>query len=116
MTVFVVHEPLRRNEETGQMERAIDVTPAAEFGALHFLLPPGRPPSDLRDAVDQIREQLNDFGDGDYILPVGNPALIGATIGIAAFVNDGRVKVLQWQGRNRCYYAVDLELWDVNDY
>lgn len=109
--VFVVHEPLRY--EAGVAKNTMDLTPAREYGELVFLLPAGRDdrPTDPAPAIDRLWEKLDEFSDKDFLLLVGDPALIGYATAIAASANDGRVAVLKWDRNRRRYFVERVTLW-----
>jgi hypothetical protein len=108
--VFVVNEPVRVDPLTGGEGRVIDLSPALEFGDLHHLLPPGKLPSDLRGTVKALDLGLEDYGDDDYLLLVGDPVAIGVAVAVAALANEGHVRMLRWRGRIHRYEAVTLDL------
>jgi hypothetical protein len=60
--------------------------------------------------VWHLRSKLHDFGDGDYIVPLGNPAVIGMAIAVAAECNDGFVKILDWIRDESRYRLVEMDL------
>jgi hypothetical protein len=108
--IFIPHEPLRRDPESGEMVRKIDLSPAAAFGELVFLLPPGEPPRDPVPTIEILRAKLAGFQSNDYLLPVGSPLLIAWAAAIAARAAGGRLRLLQW--RFGAYAAVEAILWD----
>jgi hypothetical protein len=107
--VFVTHEPTRWDEEQQQAVPLFDLTPAAEYGQLEVLLPAGGTLISTVPMVRVMRDRLAHFGDGDYILPVGDPASIAAASAIAAEMNHGRVKLLRWDRRAKKYIVVQLD-------
>ena len=48
------------------------------------------------------------FNDDDYLLLLGDPALIGAAMTVASNYNNGNVKVLKWDRIEKMYYPVTL--------
>jgi hypothetical protein len=85
-----------------------DLTPAEKFGELSFCLGDDADPSDAR-ITGLLDGALVNFRDADYLLLVGNPALIGLAFAIAGEYNDGRVKVLQWSGRDGDYKPLQMQ-------
>lgn len=107
--VYVVQEPLRRMED-GSWKPIHDLSMAEEYGNLVRLVSgKWRVDGHTGDVVATILEKL-DYQDGDAILPIGDPVLIGATIAIAAAQNDGRVCVLKFDKEMKCYLKIDLDL------
>lgn len=111
--VFVVQEPVRRGA-AGVEERLMDLSPAAEFGELRFLLPRVQLPIGSDNWVPRIRSGLSSFNDDDYLLPVGDMAAITAAAAVAAQHNNGRIKVLKWSRHARRYVVQQLELFRAN--
>ncbi len=108
--VFVVQNTQRMNEKTGALEAKFDMTSAERFGTLTYLLSPTARPFTPGPIIKQLHEKLEDFTDDDFLLLIGNPCLIGFVVAIASSYNQGRVSVLQWDGRKREYVSVKAVL------
>lgn len=93
--VYVTTHPTRKNPSTGNRE-PIDITSAAAFGELVELLPEGMLALTPVPTIQELRQGLRKFTDDDYILPLGDPALIAAAGAVAARMNNGRFKLLRW--------------------
>jgi hypothetical protein len=102
--VFVVQQQMRREGAT--LVPKFDLAPAAKFGALSMLLSPTAAPFNPGHIIAELQDKLRSFSDDDYLLLVGNPCLIGMTVAIAAQANSGRVRMLQWSGRDQSYRVV----------
>lgn len=109
--VFVVQQHVRWDKERQELVPKFDLEPAAEYGELEFLLTPNAAPFNSAPIIRELREKLADFCDDDYLLLVGNPCLIGFASAVAADWNDGRVKFLQWSGKDQKYIPVEAELF-----
>lgn len=105
--VFVVQRHAIHNAKTGQMVDRFDLSPAEKFGELHFLLSPISVPTNPEEAIRKMRENLHNFSDKDYLLLIGNPCFIGWATAIAADINEGKVKLLQWNGKHKKYHVVE---------
>lgn len=114
--VFVVHLPTGR-DDNGRVVPTMNLTPAADFGEVLFILPASHNPfSDPAATMSLILAFLEHegFSDKDYLLLVGNPILIGYTcIAAASFVSE-TLRVLQWNRASRTYLPVILQLPDVD--
>lgn len=112
--VFVVNEPLFYQD--GEWRKAINLTPARDFGTLVHLLPAGELPSDMESVVATLRERLADYRpESDYLLLTGDPRAIAAAAAIAAARGRGRLRLLHWQRRQKCYDLVDLSVGESVD-
>ena len=60
--------------------------------------------------VSQLRRKLKDFNDDDWLLAMGDPAIIGVAFAIAADVNRGRVGLLKWDKIEKIYYPVNVSV------
>jgi hypothetical protein len=107
--VFVVQCQMRWDGE--KLVPKFDLGPAQEFGELVFLLSPSAAPFNSPPIVEELSGKLAGYTDDDYLLLVGNPCLIGMVVALAADANDGRVKMLQWSGRDQRYRVVEAEMW-----
>jgi hypothetical protein len=107
--VFVVQNQQHRNSLTGAMEPKFDLSSAREYGDFVFLLGNSAKPFCPEPILAQLREQLADFSDEDSLLCIGNPCFIGWATAIAADVNEGRIRMLQWSGADSCYVAICAE-------
>lgn len=98
MTVFVVQETPGKN-----------ILPAARFGELKVLLPPGQIQVDAMPAVRRLSKLLSDFCDEDHLLCIGDPVAIAIAAAIAAANNNGRLKLLKWDRQEGQYYSVEAD-------
>lgn len=112
MTVFIVQDTRRYDRTTGEYVSVHDVTPAREYGELHYLLSPTAAPWSTETIIADLYRELDDFGDEDFLLMIGNPALIGLATAVAADINGGKIKFLQWHGKDRKYYPVDAKIYE----
>lgn len=106
--VFVVQNQHRWDAPSQQFVPKYDLSPAAEYGELTFLLGPTASPMRPAPLIAEIREKLAGYSVEDYLLMVGNPALISAVAAIASFYSGGKVKVLQWSGKDQRYISILL--------
>lgn len=102
--VFVVHEPMRRNDRGG-MESQFDLTRARRYGELVPLLN-GRLPLSTEPIIEELQRKLRDFHDEDHLLAVGSPTAIAWAAIVAARANSGRVKMLVWDRESKSYISV----------
>lgn len=59
-------------------------------------------------AVRKAYETLRDFNDADYLVAIGDPALIGIACAVAATRNEGRFNLLKWDRLEQRYYEVRI--------
>lgn len=110
MTVYIVQRPMFHCKTTGQMRAKFDLTPAEVFGEIKELLSPNAKPFTPGPIISELYTNLEKFNDSDYIICIGNPILIAVAAAIAADVNEGRMKLLQWNQTHEKYIPVDINL------
>jgi hypothetical protein len=111
MTVYVVQNQMKRNQGSGALEPAFDLTPAREYGRLEFLLPSSPVPLDAGPMVKQLNEKLQQFDeDEDFVVAIGNPVAIAAAAAIIAANCQGVVPLLVWDRQVRRYNAVRIDI------
>lgn len=113
--VFVVNEPLRRNPETGAYEPFLPLDSAADYGEVVELTAKGNPGSNLAGAMRAIRAGLDRWRDGDYVVLVGDQALlayaasvIGEKIAAAPGAAKPQLRLLKWERREERYVPLTM--------
>lgn len=106
--VFVVQNQHRWDTTKRVFVPKYDIDDAYKFGEVIELLSPTAAPFNPPPILEELREKLQDFSDNDFILCIGNPLLLAWTYSIAADANNGRVRALQWSGKDHRYINVDV--------
>ena len=93
-----------------------NVRSAEKFGDLKIMLP-DRKQMILSSGplTFELRKQLKDFNDNDYLLLIGDPAIIGLCCAIASDFNNGKFKVLKWDRNDKRYYDLEIDLRGKNE-
>ena len=113
MTVYVVQERKRYDPIAGELVPAVNLMPAAEYGNLIELFNHRQHSLLSGPIVRAAKEKLKDFSDGDYLLPIGDPVLIGVATAIAAEKNMGRVKLLHWDRSDKRYIVLEYDMRNI---
>jgi hypothetical protein len=112
-TVWVAHEPLRRDRVTGEMYPAHDLTPASEWGDIRIVLPSSnRPPVDPEAVLPALRDAMDNYRPGDHIVLVGDMDLVVWMSVLAARRTRGAISLLRWDGRLGRYVAKSAQVYD----
>lgn len=112
MTVFVVQKQMRFDEGTGELvPRFRTLEKAERFGTLEYLLSPSAHPFNPEHIIGDLHDKLKSFSDSDYLLLIGNPALIGMATAVAGHYNEGRLRLLQWSGRQGDYAEISVRMF-----
>ncbi len=112
--VYVVQKQMKVDTRTGDMVSRFDLTQAEKYGTIEFLLSPRAKPYAAGGIVTELYEKLDTFCDSDYLLLVGNQCLVGLAMSVASDLNDGRVNILQWSGRDQAYVEIKADINDPN--
>ena len=105
--VYVVQQHFRYDPDRDELVPRYDIYPATKWGKLRILLHGKAGSENPRQVIAKMDLLLSNFCDDDYLLLIGNPALIGWATAIAASHNQGRVKQLVWSGELRDYKVVE---------
>ena len=104
MTVYVLQE-MGRN-----------IRSAEKFGDLKVVLPDNRQiVLSSGPMVFKLKQELKDFNENDYLILMGDPAIIAAAGAIVSENNNGRFKVLKWDRDEKKYYDIEIDLRGRNE-
>jgi len=111
-TVYVVQEIAGTRFNSPK----INITGALEYGDFKFLLPelsqlmwsPG-------PLIFQLRKLLKDYTPNDYLLLVGDPAIIGVACSIVSDITNGNYKLIKWDRQERKYYPIEINLYEKGE-
>ena len=99
MTVYVLQE-MGRN-----------IRSAEKFGDLKVVLPDNKQiVLSSGPLTFKLKHELKDFNDNDYLLLMGDPAIIALAGAVASDVNGGKFKVLKWDRDEKQYYDIEIDL------
>ena len=104
MTVYVLQE-MGRN-----------VRSAEKFGDLKVVLPDNKQiVLSSGPLTHKLKKELSTFCDNDYLLLMGDPAIIALAGAVASDVNGGKFKVLKWDRDEKKYYDIEIDLKGRNE-
>ena len=121
LTSIIAYDIMRVKKEenmTVYIPQVMDynVRSAEKFGDLKIML------SDRKQMIlasgpltFELQKELKDFNDNDYLLLIGDPAIIGLCCAIAADINNGKFKVLKWDRNDKRYYDLEIDLRGKNE-
>jgi len=93
-----------------------NVRSAEKFGDLKIMLPDRKQMILASGPLTfELKKQLKDFNDKDYLLLIGDPAIIGLCCAIASDTNNGKFKVLKWDRNDKRYYDLEIDLRGKNE-
>ena len=104
MTVYVLQE-MGRN-----------IRSAEKFGELKVCLPDNRQiVLSSGPMIFKLKQELKDFNENDYLILMGDPAIIAAAGAVVSENNNGRFKVLKWDRDEKKYYDIEIDLRGRNE-
>jgi hypothetical protein len=104
--VYIPQEPRKR--EGDGWRPMYDLTPALKFGTLEVLLPHGPTLLDVSLIVAGLKEKLKHITEDDYIILIGDPVAIAATVLVAGQLTGGKVKLLKYDRNEKLYNVVSF--------
>lgn len=104
--VYVIQDQQRWDDQSQKLVSKFNFESALTFGRIEFLLSPKAAPFNPESILCEMHGKLKHFTDADNLVLVGNPALIGWAVALAATYNGGKVSVLQWSGREQRYIRI----------
>jgi|SRR5580765_5160512 len=104
--VYITQEVLKR---TLQNEKVLvyDFSAAKQYGDLHIVVPFGLPVENLQETAFKA---LQNFTEEDYILSVGDPAVVALVVAVATVLTDGRFTLLKWDRSKYNYVPIRIDL------
>ena len=109
MAVYLPQEVMYKNNK-GELVPKFSTYPAARYGDVITLLPYGNVMLSPQPMIYRLRTALQHYSDEDFILPIGDPAAIGACMAIAANNNNGRIQLLRWDRRAHKYHVSKMNV------
>lgn len=105
MTVYVTQEAKING-------RTMNFGPALKFGEVKFLSGEWvQLQFNPAPTIAELRTKLKNYDpEKDWILPVGDPALMGVAIALAAKFGNGKVRLLKWDRATRDYLPLTMEI------
>ena len=93
-----------------------NVRSAEKFGDLKIMLPDRKQMILASGPLTfELQKHLKEFNDNDYLLLIGDPAIIGLCCAIASDFNNGKFKVLKWDRNDKRYYDLEIDLRGKNE-
>ena len=89
---------------------SINIMAAKEYGTLVFCLPEkSQLVYSAAPFVRKMKKNLKDFEPRDFILCIGDPAIIGLSTYIVGDITHGLFNMLKWDRQERMYYPLTFD-------
>lgn len=106
--VFIPQIVERFDKQKEVMVAAFDFSAAAQFGQLTPILEAHDDSIFLARITLQIRKKLEEFTDDDFLLAVGDPAVIAVCAGII-LRRHKTLKLLRWDRKTKIYHNLEIK-------
>ena len=94
----------------------MNILSAGEFGQLVICLPMlSQIVFSSSPFIFKMRKNLRDFRKQDYILCLGDPAIIGLSTAIVSETTNGMFNLFKWDKREYKYYPLSIDLYQKDD-
>jgi hypothetical protein len=107
--VYIVQNVMRKHPD-GTI-RALDYSQAERFGEVIFLFDGQKQVvMSPQPTIRKLKTMLKDIKDTDYILLVGDPALIGLTTSVVSYILNGRYNMLKYDRLEKDYFPIRVDI------
>lgn len=108
--VYVPQQPSRYDTATRLWIPTINLDPAKQYGEVVVMLPPNANRLHTAPLVSALKDQMEAYGEEDYLVAVGDPSILAAAACIAARKTGGTLRVLKWDRLSATYIPVEMKL------
>ena len=107
--VYIVQDVMRKQPD-GTI-RSLDYSQAKRFGEVIFLFEGQKQVvMSPQPTIRKLKTMLKNIKDTDYILLVGDPALIGLTTSVVSYILNGRYNMLKYDRLERDYFPIRVDI------
>lgn len=112
--VFILQEPTRKDEATGELVSLMNFAKANEYGDTVVCVPPGQVALSPAPLIHQLRSVLREYTDDDYVIAVGDPTVMFVAAMVLSDLNRGKCRMLKWDRQAKQYISVDIDIFRRN--
>ncbi|ABL96814.1 hypothetical protein BcepF1.083 [Burkholderia phage BcepF1] len=105
--VYIPQLPMRFDHASQRRVPQFNITPAMQFGQLEMVLEEADDSRMIARLTPKIRERLAAFTENDFMVAMGNPAVIAICAAIV-LRRQKKLKMLQWDKKLEMYYQLEL--------
>jgi hypothetical protein len=110
MAVVYITQEVRKQTLSGDFQPQFNFKPAIKYGELRVLIPHGMSLLSPVPLVRTLKEKLANFSNDDWLIAVGDPAIVATASIIAAQNNHWSIKILKWDRDLRDYIPVEIDI------
>ena len=104
------------NQYTGeqQVRRPINILSASKYGHFVFCLEEySQILFSPQPFVNKMKKNLKDIREKDYILCMGDPAIISVSSALVGDFTRGKINMLKWDKQEKRYYPLSFNLYEI---
>ena len=109
--VYIIQNVMRKYPDGTY--RGLDYSQAERFGEVIFLFDGNKQVvMSPQPTIRKLKTVLKDFNDNDYLLLVGDPALIGLTTSVLVTISNGRYNMLKYDRIEKDYFPIRVDIYN----
>ena len=109
--VYIIQNVMRKYPDGTY--RGLDYSQAERFGEVVFLFDGNKQVvMSPQPTIRKLKTVLKDFSDNDYLLLVGDPALIGLTCSVVSSITSGRYNMLKYDRLEKDYFPIRVDIYN----
>jgi hypothetical protein len=110
MAVVYITQEVRKATREGSFQPQFNFKPAMKYGELRVLVPGEMSLLSPVPLVRVLREKLLTFSEDDWLVAVGDPAIVATASMIIAQKTHGKLKILKWDRELRDYIPIEIDI------
>jgi hypothetical protein len=107
--VYVPMVPSRFDTGLQMWVPTINLDPAKKHGELVIMAPPNANRLNIQPIMEIMHGKMRSFSRDDFLVAVGDPALIAAAVAVAVTKTGGYLRLLKWDRQTSDYVEVELQ-------
>ena len=109
--VYIIQNVMRKYPDGTY--RGLDYSQAERFGEIVYLFDGNKQVvMSPQPTIRKLKSVLKDFNDNDYLLLVGDPALIGLTCSVVSTISNGRYNMLKYDRIEKDYFPIRVDVYN----
>lgn len=109
--VYIIQNVMRKYPDGTY--RGLDYSQAERFGEIVYLFDGNKQVvMSPQPTIRKLKSVLKDFNDNDYLLLVGDPALIGLTTSVLVTISNGRYNMLKYDRIEKDYFPIRVDIYN----
>lgn len=110
--VYIPQIPSRFDPATQLWIPMMDVKPAKRFGEIVIMFEQRNSRAEFHSIVGALRDKLKTYEPHDYLVAIGDPAIIAAAALIIGDRCGGHLRLLKWDRNERDYNVTEIDIHD----